>query len=87
MDFENRGTVRRTLLDTGKRQSDIPHGVEVDYVIAHCQSGGVAQISGEIRNSYEDTLEVNTQWVRNKMAVFSSRSKEEAGKCGKVLTL
>ena len=51
MDFEYRGTVRRALLDTGKRESDIPHGVEVDYVTAHCQSGGVARNSVEIRNS------------------------------------
>ena len=37
MDFEYRGTVRRALLDTGKCESDIPHGVEVDYVTGHCQ--------------------------------------------------
>src|SRR6516164_9907524 len=37
MDFEYRGTVRRALLHTGKREADIPHGVEVDYVTGHCQ--------------------------------------------------
>jgi hypothetical protein len=35
-------TVAVASMQTGKRESDIPHGVEVDYVIAHCQSGGVA---------------------------------------------
>src|SRR4051794_33796857 len=35
MDFECRGPVRRALLHPGKRQSDTPHGVEVDCSFGH----------------------------------------------------